>query len=496
VTDLAELDAVGQAELVRRGEASPLELVEAAIDRIERLNPALNAVVTPMFDEARGAARASRSGPEAPLAGVPFLLKDLGATLAGTPQAAGSRAFRERVSDEDTELARRYRTSGLIVLGKTSTPEFGNHSTTEPALYGPTRNPWDLGRTTGGSSGGSAAAVASGMVPAAHGNDGAGSIRIPSSCCGLFGLKPTRGRNSWAPLGDPLSGVAVEHALTVTVRDSAAILDASAGYAPGDPSIAPVPSRPFLAEVGADPGRLRIAWTARPPFETEVHPDCAAAARQTAELLASLGHEVEEAAPEFDGEALLEPFVRIWATSNLADYRAAREFLGREPSRDELEITTWELVEYARRFDGADLLEAIEQLATASRQVGRFFERYDAWVTPTLAQPPLALGILNQSYGGAVEWWTFDCRFNPWNPIANMTGQPAMSVPLHWTVEGLPVGSLVFGRFGAESSLFRLAGQLEAARPWRDRRPPVHALSPLNPSANPSDSQPHAALGA
>jgi amidase len=501
MTELAELDAVGQADLVRRGEVSPLELVDGAIARIERLNPTLNAVVSPMFEAARAAARATKASPGAPLAGVPFLLKDLGATLAGTPQSKGSRAFRDHISAEDTELARRQRAAGLIVLGKASSPEFGNHSTTEPALYGPTRNPWNLGRTTGGSSGGSAAAVASGMVPAAHGNDGAGSIRIPSSCCGLFGLKPTRGRNSWAPAGDVLSGVAVEHALTVTVRDSAAILDATAGFVPGDPSIAPLPERPFLAEVGADPGRLRIAWTAQPPFETDVHPECAAAARQTAELLAALGHEVEEAAPEFDGQALLEPFVRIWATSNLADYRAACDELGREPERDELEITTWELIDYARRFDGAGLLEAIDTLAAASRRVGRFFERYDAWVTPTLAQPPLPLGILNQSYGGAVEWWTFDCRFNPWNPIANMTGQPAMSLPLSWTADGLPVGSLIFGRFGAESTLFRLAGQLEAAGPWRGRRPAIHALSPLASSTNPpagppSSTQPASSQGA
>jgi amidase len=482
VTDIAELDAIGQAELVRTGQATAAELVEGAIARIERLNPLLNAVVAPLFDAARAQAARPLPNPSSVLAGVPFLQKDLGATLAGTPQSKGSRAFRDHVSEHDTELGRRQRAAGLILIGKASSPEFGNHSTSEPALFGPARNPWNPARTTGGSSGGSAAAVASGMVPAAHGNDGAGSIRIPSSCCGLFGLKPTRGRNSWAPAGDVLSGVAVEHALTVSVRDSAAILDATAGWVPGDPSIAPVPARPFLAEVGADPGRLRIAWTAQPPFEADVDPECRSAARETAELLESLGHHVEEAAPAFDGEALIEPFVRIWATANLADYREACRFLQREPRPDELEVTTWELVEYARRFNGADLLEAIDRLAAASRQVAPFFERYDAWVTPTLARPPVELGILNQSCGGAVEWWRFDCQFNPWNPIANMTGQPAMSVPLHWTADGLPVGSLVFGRFGAESTLFRLAGQLEAARPWRGRRPPIHARSSTLPT--------------
>ena len=475
---LAGLDALGQAGLVRAGEVSPLDLVDAAIARIERLNPVLNAVVHPLFEDARAIAQRPLPDPGAALAGVPFLLKDLGASLAGTPQSKGSRAFRDHRSEADTELGRRQRAAGLILVGKSSSPEFGNHSTTEPALFGPTRNPWALDRTAGGSSGGSAAAVASGMVPAAHGNDGAGSIRIPASCCGLVGLKPTRGRNSWAPSGDVLAGVAVEHALTTTVRDSAAILDATAGRVPGDPSVAPPPERPYRAEVGADPGRLRIAWTAQPPFEATVHPDCARAVRETADLLESLGHRVEEAAPAFDGETLIEPFVRIWATANLADYRLAWAYLGREPSQDELEVTTWELVDYARRFDGADLLDAIDQLATASRAIAPFFEQYDAWVTPTLAQPPLELGVLNQSQGGAVEWWRFDCRFNPWNPIANMTGQPAISLPLSWNEAGLPIGSLLFGRFGDEATLFRLAAQLEAARPWRTRRPPVHALAP------------------
>ena len=476
MTDLAWIDAMGQAALVQRGEMTALELVDAAIARIEALDPALNALASTDFERARAVAREPL--PPGPLAGVPFLLKDLGATLAGMPQTKGSRAFQHNVSVADTELARRHRAAGLIVLGKTSSPEFGNHSTTEPALFGPTRNPWDLGRTAGGSSGGSAAAVASGMVPAAHGNDGAGSIRIPASCCGLFGLKPTRGRNSWAPFGDAMGGLAVEHALTRSVRDSAAILDATAGRVPGDPYAATPPVRPFLAEVGADPGRLRIAWSATPPIATVVHPDCARAARETAELLAELGHDVEEAAPEFDGETLIEPFARIWAIANLESYRAAVRHLGREPALDELEVTTWELIEYARRFDAVDLLEAMEDLAQASRAIGPFFERYSAWVTPTLAQPPKPLGILNASQGGAVEWWRFDCEFNPWNPIANMTGQPAMSVPLGWSPDGLPLGSLVFGRYGDEATLFRLAGQLEAARPWAGHRPPVHAGAP------------------
>ena len=472
--ELATLDAMGQAALARAGEVTALELVDAAIERIEALNPSLNAVISTRFEAAREQAR--QPLPDSPLAGAPFLLKDLSATLAGTPQEEGSRACRGRISRRDTALAVRQRAAGLIVLGKSNTPEFGNHSTTEPESQGPTRNPWDLARTAGGSSGGSAAAVASGMVPAAHGSDGAGSIRIPASCCGLVGLKPTRGRNSWAPAGDAMAGIAVEHALTLTVRDSAAILDATAGRVPGDPYSAPPPSRPFLAEVGSDPGRLRIAWSATPPFDTPgVDAECAAAARSTAELLASLGHEVEEAAPAFDGEALIEPLARVWAISNQASVRAIEAERGSPVGDDELEITTRELVEYARRFDATDLLDALRILATATRNIAAFFERYDAWVTPTLAQLPLPLGILNRSQGGAVEWWRFDCEFNPWNPIANVTGQPAISLPLAWSASGLPVGSLLFGRYGDEATLFRLAGQLEAARPWSGRRPPVHA---------------------
>jgi amidase len=474
--ELATMDALAQAALVRSGAATALELVDAAIERIEAVNPTLNAVISTRYDQARDEARGTL--PDSPLAGVPFLLKDLGATLAGMPQEEGSMACRGRIATQDTSLALRQRAAGLIVLGKTNTPEFGNHSTAEPESAGPSRNPWNPERTTGGSSGGSAAAVASGMVPAAHGNDGAGSIRIPSSCCGTVGLKPTRGRNSWAPAGDAMAGIAVEHALTRSVRDSAAILDATAGRVPGDPYFAPPPARPFLAEVGADPGRLRIAWSAVPPFDAPaVHPECVAAARATAELLATLGHDVEEAAPAFDGEVLIEPLARVWAISNQSSVREIAAELGRPVRDDELEITTRELVEYAARFDATDLLDALASLARASRDIAPFFERYDAWVTPTLAQPPLPLGILNRSQGGAVEWWRFDCEFNPWNPIANVTGQPAISLPLAWSSAGLPIGSLVFGRYADEATLFRLAGQLEAARPWAGRLPPIHATT-------------------
>ncbi len=473
MTDLTWLDAIGQAELVRRREVTATELVEAAIRRIEEVNGQLNAVVTPLYERAR--AEANGAMPDTPIAGVPFLVKDLGAEMAGIPQTSGSRALRDYRPAFDSPRVERYRAAGLIVVGRTNTPEFGNHSTTEPALFGPTLNPWNLALTAGGSSGGSAAAVASGMVPAAHGGDGAGSLRIPASCCGLFGLKPSRGRVSRAPAGEEVGGLSVRHAITRTVRDSAALLDVAAGPLAGDPYFAAPSDRPFLAEVGRDPGRLRIAWSAEPPLDVPVDPDCVRAVRETADLLESLGHDVEEAAPEFDGEVLIGPLVLVWAVGNAEAAQDCERALGRPPRIDELEPTTWELVEFGRAQSAVALVDAVSALSAAARRIGPFFETYDAWLTPTLAKRPMPLGVLNKSCGGAAEWWRFDCSFNPWNPIANVTGQPAMSVPLSWSDDDLPIGSLFFGRYGQEATLFRLAAQLEAARPWADRVPPVHA---------------------
>jgi amidase len=473
MNDLARLDAIAQADLVRAGEVTPLELVDAAIGRIEALNGRLNAVVTPLYGAARTASQAPL--PDGPLAGVPFLVKDLGASMAGVPETMGSRALRDHRPPRDNALVGRYRAAGLLILGRTNTPEFGNHSTTEPALFGAARNPWDPALTAGGSSGGSAVAVASGMVPAAHGGDGAGSLRIPASCCGVFGLKPTRGRVSMAPGGDEVWPLNVRHAITRSVRDSAALLDIEAGRVPGDPYPAAPPARPFLDEVGRDPGRLRIGWTATATLDVPVDSDCADAVREAARLLASLGHDVEEAVPAFDGEVLVGPLGAVWALGNLADASFAERFLGRPLGAEELEITTWELVEHARELSPLDILEAVGALGAAARGVAPFFETYDVWLTPTLARRPEPLGVLNRSYGGALAWQRFDCSFNPWNPIANITGNPAMSLPLHWTADGIPIGVLATGRFGDEATLFRLAGQLEAARPWADRLPPIHA---------------------
>ena len=473
------MDALDQAALVRRRELTALELVDAAIERIERVNPRLNAVIATRYDEARAEAAAleRNPAPDSPLAGVPFLLKDIGAPIAGLPETMGSRALRDHRPAADGHLVRRYRAAGLLVLGRTNTPEFGNHSTTEPVLFGPTRNPWDVGLSAGGSSGGAAAAVASGMVAAAHGGDGAGSLRIPASCCGVFALKPSRGRVSRTPAGEEIGGLNVRHAVSRSVRDSAALLDVIAGRAPGDPYAAPPPARPFLAEVGADPGRLRIGWTARPAIDAPVDADCADAVAEAAVLLASLGHDVAEAAPSFDGDVLVGPLLTVWAVANADDAAFCERVLGRRLRADELEDTTWELVEYGRSRSAAQLVEAVAGFGEACRAIAPFFEQYDAWLTPTLARLPPPLGVLNQSQGGALAWQVMDSTFNPWNAIANITGNPAMSLPLAWSASGLPVGVLLTGRYADEATLYRLASQLESARPWASRLPPVHATT-------------------
>ena len=471
MTEPWELDAMGQAELVHRKEATALELVDAAIGRIESQNPRLNCLATPMFDEARKVA--SKKLSPGPLSGAPYLIKDLGQPCAGVRQTDGSRALAGYIADHDGGLVTRLRNAGLVIIGRATAPEFGNHSTTEAEVFGPTRNPWDLERTAGGSSGGSAAGVAARMVPAASASDGAGSIRIPASCCGLFGLKPTRGRISFAPdAGEVLSGLAVEHAVTRSVRDSAALLDATAGAVPGDPYWPAPPDQLFVEQVSRDPAPMRIAWSARPPLGMPVHPDCRRAVEASAKRLEELGHHVVEDDPVYDEEVLLDPMVTIWSVGNATDHDIVQSRIGRAPSRDELEITTWELVERGRKVSAVELVRAVDLIQAATRAIAPFFQKYDAWLTPTLSQPPLPLGVLNQSYGGADEWWKLDLSFNPWNSIANLTGNPAMSVPLAWSDSGLPIGVLFTGRYGDEAGLFRLAGQLERAHGWADRVAP------------------------
>jgi amidase len=479
VTEPWELDAIAQAELVKRREASALELVEAAISRVEALNPTLNFLATPMFEEAR--TRAKGALPAGPLSGVPYLIKDLGQPCKGVRQTDCSRALRDYVADHDSELVARLRKAGLVIIGRATSPEFGNHSTTEPALFGQCHNPWDLERTTGGSSGGSAAAVSARVVPGASASDGAGSIRIPSSCCGLFGLKTTRGRNSMAPdAGEALSGLAVEHAVTRSVRDSAALLDATSGPVPGDPYWPAPPTEPFLDHSMRDPSPMRIAWSAKAPLGISVDSECRRAVEETAKRLESLGHAVTEDDPVFAEEVLIDPMLALWAVGNAYELDRIADKIGRPPRHDELEITTWELIDHGRTVTAVQLVQAADQIHIATRAIAPFFETYDAWLTPTLAKPPLPLGLLNQSYGGAREWWNYDLSFNPWNPIANLTGNPAMSVPLAWSKGGLPIGVMFTGRYGDEAGLFRLAGQLERAHGWATRIPPAEpsAITP------------------
>ncbi len=467
--DVAFLDATAQAELVRKKEVRPIELVEAAIERIERLNPTLNAVITPMYDLARHRATGHQL-PDGPFKGVPFLLKDIMASYAGVRMAMGSKLLQNFVPDHDSELVVRLKQAGLIILGKTNLPEFGILPTTEPELFGACRNPWNIDRTTGGSSGGAAAAVAAGLVPMAHANDGGGSIRIPAACCGLFGLKPTRARNPLGPdFGDVLSGLVVEHAVTRSVRDSAALLDATAGPDVGDPYWAPPPERPFLKEVGAEPGRLKIAFATRAATDVKVHPDCVRAVQEAATLCAELGHEVEEAALTINGDMVSYAFSVVWSAGCGSTLKA----LG--STKDQVEPLTWALKEMSDNFSATDFIHALQILQKISRDVARFFLDYDVLLTPTLAEPPVLLGTFDSPPDNPLQGFERSAAFACFTPLCNMTGQPGMSLPLFWNADNLPVGTHFTGRFGDEATLFRLAAQLEEARPWADRRPPVSA---------------------
>ncbi|MCW2632926.1 MAG: Amidase [Pseudonocardia sp.] len=470
------VDAVGQAELVRRREVSARELVEAAIERVEQLNPALNAVVTPMFDRAADAAAGGLSGP---LAGVPYLVKDLSLEVAGVRFTEGSRFLADNVSQFDSELTLRLRRAGLVILGKTNTPEFGMSPTCEPALFGPTRNPWDPTRSTSGSSGGSAAAVAAGMVPAAHGNDLGGSIRYPASACGLFGLKPTRARNPLGPeYGDVINGWAVEHALTRSVRDSAALLDATCGPALGDPYPAPPRRRPFLDEVGADPGQLRVGFSARTAGGEPGHPDCVAAMAEAAVLCEQLGHRVVQAdlpglTPEL-GDAIGTVFDA--ATSWIVRYWTRR--VGRQPRAGELEPLTRAYWKAGEQVTAGAYLLAIEDTQAFARQVAAFLAGFDVWLTPTMSQPPAPLGEIVSTEDDPLRAADRGGRTVGYaGVVANVTGNPAMSVPLCWNAEGLPIGVHFLGRYGDEATLLRLAAQLEHARPWAGRTPVVSSAA-------------------
>jgi len=472
INDIAMLDATAQAELVQRKEVPPLELVDAAIARIEKLNPALNAVITPAFEQAREIAK--KPPFKGLFAGVPFLIKDFLAECAGLPMREGSRFLEGFTPRTDSELVKRYRKAGLITLGKTNTPELAIGVTTEPQLFGPTCNPWDETKIAGGSSGGSAAAVASRIVPMAHGNDAGGSLRIPASCCGVFAIKPTRGRNPLGPLyGDVWGGLVAEHALTLSVRDSAALLDATSGTCPGDPYWAPPPLGPFRHDVGAPPNRLKIGFSHASPSGTEVHPDCVAAVEDAASLCGDLGHHVVEASPHAAWENLWEGFTNMLASGLAWAIRDWSRRLNRPPTPEAFEPFVWSLYERGQSIPAAEYLLHVQNLQRLTRDVALFFDDYDLWLTPTLGTPPPPLGTFAFHGGDPFELRKRMATFSPFTYLGNVTGQPAMSVPLFWNEENLPVGTHFLARFGDEATLFRLAAQLEAARPWASRLPPI-----------------------
>lgn len=472
LSEYADHDGLGLAALVRSGAVRPTELMEAALSAIDRLNPKLNAVTHTLRPQA--AAVLAAGLPDGPYTGVPFLLKDLSPTLANAPTSAGSRFFGGVVKPYDTEIVRRWKRAGLLMVGKTNTPELGSSGSTEPVATGPTHNPWVLGHSPGGSSGGSAAAVAAGIVPVAHASDGGGSIRGPAACCGLVGLKPTRGRNSLAPdAGELWQGFVAEHVVSRTVRDSAALLDATAGYCPGDPHIAPVPARPYLQEVGAAPGRLRVGVALREAAGETFHPDAAAAVARAARLLADLGHEVEEASPRYDAPLLLEAFMTYFAAGvgyAIEEHAAAT---GKVPSVGLIERNNLWLWEKSKKIGCTDYLRAIARQNIVARQFAAFFETHDIWLTPTTAEPPPRLGHLHADVDDVDQFFRRLWRFNPMQWVYNATGHPAITLPLHWSAAGLPLGVMLGARFGAEDVLFRVSAQLEDAAPWRDRHPAV-----------------------
>jgi len=493
IGEYEQYDGLGLAELVRRKEVTALELVEAAIDRIETHNPTINAVVHTMYDIAHEQAEGGTG--DGPFAGVPMLLKDLLAGCAGQPLRNGSRFFRDHVPERDSELVRRYRDAGLIVLGKTNTPELGITGVTEPVLFGPTNNPWDPSLTAGGSSGGSAAAVAARLVPIAHAGDGAGSIRIPAACCGLFGLKPTRGRTPGSTPYALWQDLVVEHALTRTVRDSAALLDATAGPSPGTATSPPPPKQPFLEHVGAPPGRLRIAVTEGSLLGRRIHPDCERAVAEAAQLLGELGHDVVPATLEhIQWQAFAEAFVVMLCGEIRAEIQQAEAKTGRKASFADFEVVTNALGLLGQQHSAGDFVLAMRTMQQVGRDIILYFEKHriDALLTTTVASPPVKTGTVLPSglqaiglewlarlrLGGIMRLAGVDRQaaadsfeFAPNTAPFNLTGQPAMSVPLAWTDDGLPIGLQFVGRFAAEATLFRLAAQLEEARPWAARRP-------------------------
>ena len=475
LSEYAAHDGLGLAELVVRKEVTPEELLNTAYAAVAKVNPQLNAVLQTLTEQATTEARGSLA--QGPFSGVPFLIKELVLHAQNVRCDSGSKLAQGYIPGEDSELMARFRKAGFVLAGTTQTPELGYNPTTETTLFGPVHNPWRAGHSAGGSSGGSGAAVAAGIVPVAHANDGGGSIRIPASCNGLVGLKPTRDRVPTGPdYSDPLCGLACEFVVSRSVRDSAALLDVVAGADIGAPGLPVPPVRPYREEVGASPGKLRIAWTTTPPSGEKIDPECEKGVHETVRALAELGHTLVEDRPVYDWDEFLDKIHVIWTAYTAMSVDGLSTMFGRKPGLDTLEAVTLACYEDGKRRTAVELLNSMAHGNTLSRQVGVFFENFDAFVSPIQSQPPPPHGEINQNRTGmtAMEWTQQVFAYVPFTPIFNSTGNPAVSLPMHWTPDDLPVGVQIAGRFGDEATLFRLASQLEEARPWAEKRPSVH----------------------
>ncbi|HEX7610968.1 MAG TPA: amidase [Solirubrobacteraceae bacterium] len=474
-SDLMFRPATELARMVHEGEVSSRELVESSLRRIEELNPSLNAFVEVDAERALAAAEEIGPGDPRPFAGVPTAVKN-NRPVDGLRLTYGCSLMAEHRAEYDHNVTRRLRDAGFVILGTTTLPEYGILPTSEARIFGPTRNPWDLQRTPGGSSGGAAAAVASGMLPVAHGNDGGGSVRIPAACCGLVGLKPTRGRISVAPeMGD--SSLGIDGMLTRTVADTAALLDVLAGYELGDATWAPPPAEPFAVSAAREPGRLRIAATTTPPLpDASVDPACAAAVGEAAELLRSLGHEVEEVQPPWQVEGLSALFGAVFSTQISLSIAYSAMIAGREATAEDMEPMSWAIFSMIKQLGAIESMAAIVRLQGFARRLVTFLAPYDALLTPALAERPLPLGTLDTAAEDPMATFTRSGLFTPFTPVFNASGQPGVSVPLFEGEDGLPLGVQLVGRPAGEGELLALAAQLEAARPWAARRPAIAAV--------------------
>ena len=463
-----KFDGLGLAELVRKKQVTPLELLNAARLRYEAVNPKINAFASLFFDKAEAAIK--QGLPDGVFKGVPFALKDLGMNLTGTVTSYGSKVWKNNLAESDSTLVTRYKNAGLVIFGKTTSPELGITTTTESEVYGKTRNPWNLERIAGGSSGGAAAAVASRILPMAHASDGGGSIRIPASCCGLFGLKPTRGRVPMGPNSlEGWNGCSAHHAVTISVRDSAALLDISAGDELGAPYSCPPQARPFLKEVGVDPGKLRIALAMNAPGNVAVDDECKMAVMEAAKLCERLGHRVEEVTLPVDNALFRQSFLNVITVSMTRTLEDAAKILGHEVTENDVEAATWSMYKNGHKISSTAYSRSIAYMHQVGLVMAKFQEKYDVILSPTLAKPPILLGLL--SLDDPARFGKEVGEFSPFTALYNVTGQPSMSVPLHWTSDGLPVGVMFSGRFGDEATLLRLAAQLEKAKPWANQKP-------------------------